>query len=269
MRKIVLLVAAFALPLTACGPGGGSDGGGEVAQAPIAPPEVSFSIADQGVTEVPEQVQAGINTLTVTNSGKDKHFPLVARVNDGVNKQKVGLALAEQDFETFLTSADFAAAFVTESQKPNVLPGGTGSITVELTEGTYILSDPEAKRFEPGYFEVGPAGSDEIETPPAEYEIVEKDYSIDFPKTIPAGAHTYSLTNAGEQDHELLIMNKKNPDKGAGFVLAPLPGNTEWVTFDLEPGDYIVACHIPDIRDGKVQKKNHAQLGMRTTFTVK
>lgn len=268
-RTITSLFAALALLGVACAQNGTGDGGGEAAPAPVPPPEVSFTIADQGVTEVPEQVQAGINTVTVTNEGKEKHFLAMVRVDDGVAKQKVGLALAKQDFETFFTSAHVAGALLDETGKVNVPTGGTGTLTVELTEGTYLLTDPEAKRFEPGYFEVGPAGDAEIQAPVSEYDVSEKEYAIDFPATVSAGAHTFALTNAGEQGHELIIMNKENPDKESGYAMAPVPGSTEWITFDLKPGKYLVACYFPDVRDGKMQKKNHSQLGMKATFTVK
>jgi hypothetical protein len=256
------------LTLTACGGGGGEAPSArrDQAAAPVAPPEVAFTIADQGVTDIPPEINAGINTITITNNGEDKHFPGFARINEGVAKQKVGIALAKGDFKTFFTSAVIAGSVFSEGRL-NLLPGDTGSITTELPEGTYILADPEAKRFEPGFFSVGPAGNVEAETPEAEYEIVEGEYYIEFPKNLPAGAHTFALTNAGEQAHELIIMDKKT-EKEVGYTFAPVPGSTSWVEFDLEPGTYVLACYFPDVKKGKVGKP-HANLGMKTTVTVK
>lgn len=265
MTRITCCFALVALMGIACAQNTTGGGGGEVA-APEPPPEVAFTIADQGVTDIPADITAGINTITITNEGKDKHFPGFARINDGVRKQKVGIALADGDFKTFFTSA-LLGGMVSSEGKLDLLPGDTGSLTTELTEGTYILVDPEAKRFEPGYFEVGSVTDQNVEEPEAEHEIVVGEYYIDMPKTLPAGKQTFSLNNAGEQSHELLIFEKKT-EAEAGFVFAPLPGNMSWVNFDLKPGQYQVRCFLPDVKNGKVGKP-HANLGMKTSLTVK
>jgi uncharacterized cupredoxin-like copper-binding protein len=261
---VVLLLAAGACAQQTNSAG---DGGTEEPAAPAAPPELAFTIADQGVTNVPQDISAGINTLTVTNEGKDKHFPAIARINDGVKKQKVGLALADQDFETFFTSA-VVAGTILEGGKPNLAPGATGTLTTELPEGTYLLVDPEAKRFEPGYFDVGPPSDESVAAPEADYEVVEAEYEIKIPDELEAGSHTFALTNAGEQGHEFNITSKDG-EKDVAYALAPVPGSTAWVTFDLKPGKYLVACYFPDVKDGKLTNKNHFKLGMKATITVR
>ena len=42
------------------------------------------------------------------------------------------------------------------------------------------------------------------------------------------------------------------------------PGNTVWAVLDLEPGDYIAICFVPDAESGAP----HAMLGMIAPFTV-
>ncbi len=247
--------------LGACG-GETGDGG----QTLVDPPEVAFTIADQGVTDVPDEVHAGPNTISVTNEGKDKHFPALVRINDDSSRQEVGIALAEEDFRTFFLSSAIAGSIVGTTEG-NVRPGESASTTVELPEGQYLLVDPEAKRFEPGFFRVGPAEDQEIESPDSDYDIAAGEYYIDLPKEIPAGPHTFSLTNAGEQDHEVLVF-RKGSEKESAYALAPVPGATAWVTFDLEPGKYLVACHFPDVKNGKIGKP-HSKLGMKTAITVK
>lgn len=231
----------------------------------MAPPEVTFTIADQGVTDIPQDISAGITTVNVTNEGKDNHFPAYARINAGVKREKVGVALAKGDFGTFFSSAIIAGTVFTPG-KNNLLPGDTGSLTTELTEGTYILVDPEAKRFEPGYFEVGPATDDEVEEPAADATIEAGEYFIEVGE-LTSGPNTIALTNVGEQGHELIVMEKKTEDE-AGFAFAPAPGQTSWIGLDLEPGTYVFACYFPDVKDGKTGKKNHSQLGMKATVTV-
>ncbi|HYI43871.1 MAG TPA: hypothetical protein VE174_00215 [Actinomycetota bacterium] len=267
-RAVTSLLVLLVVVGAACADPAPSGDGATDAAAPVPPPQSAFTIADQGVTNVPTEIQAGINELTVTNEGEDKHFPAIARINDGVKKQEVALALVDQDFETFFTSSMVGGAFL-EAGKLNLAPGKSATLTTELTEGTYILADPDSKRFEPGYFEVGPAGDEEVATPDAEFEIVESEYAIEMPAEIPAGSHSYSLTNAGEQPHELIISEKGNEESEAAYALAPLAGSTSWVTFDLPPGKYIVACYFPDLSGGKMGRKSHFDLGMKTKFTVK
>ena len=266
MKRAPVLLLVLALSAPACG-GGGSGGGSEdvSADAPVTPPEVTFTIADQGVTDIPQDIAAGVTTVSVTNDGKDGHFPAWARINDGVDPTKVGVALAEGDFGTFFSSAVVAGAVFTPGEN-NLLPGQTGSLTTELTEGSYILVDPEAKKFEPGYFEVGPATGDDVEEPEADATIDEGEYFIEVGE-LSSGTSTIALTNAGEQGHELIVSEKKT-EKEAGFAFAPAPGQTSWIELDLKPGTYVFACYFPDVKNGKMGKKNHAQLGMETTVTV-
>ena len=258
---LVLLAAS-----SACGGGGGAPKGGGGQAEPVPPPEVAFTIADQGVTEVPDDVRAGPNNLSVTNEGKDKHFPALVRINDDSSRQEVGIALAKEDFRTFFLSSAIAGSIVGTTEG-NVRPGETATTTVELIEGEYLLVDPEAKRFEPGFFRVGPAQDDEVESPESDYEIAVGEYYIELPKEIAVGPHTFSLTNEGEQDHEVLVF-EKGSEKESAYALAPVPGATAWVTFDLEAGKYVVACHFPDVKKGKIGEP-HSKLGMRTTITVK
>jgi len=260
------VAAALLVVLGACAGADQSGGGGNQAPAAQPPPEVAFTVADQGVIDIPTDVQAGINTISVTNEGADKRAIGFARINDGVPRPKVGIALTKGDFETVFTSSLIGGSVFSQGEI-DLLPGDTGTLTTELTEGTYILADPEARRFEPGYFEVGPPSGEEIEEPSAEFTIDEGEYFIKVEETLPAGSHTYALTNVGEQSHELLIFEKKT-EKEAAAALAPLPGSTSWIELDLEPGTYTFACFFPDVKDGKLGKKNHGRLGMETTVTV-
>lgn len=262
--------AAIALALLgACAPGGtgpGGDGSGVEDHPATMPPEVEITVAEQGVTNLPQDVAAGIVTITFTNEGAKPLFPAFARINEGVKPEKVGVAISTGDFETFFASAVPAGSALTPGEK-NLLPDTSGSITTELTEGTYIVVDPEAKDFEPGYLEVGPGNGDEVDPPAAHYALDVGEYFIEVDAALPAGEHLIQVTNTGEQGHELILFEKKT-EKEAGFTFAPPPGQTSWVTFELEPGRYQFACFFPDVKNGKVGKKNHAQLGMKANVTV-
>jgi hypothetical protein len=273
----LLMPLTLVLFAAACGSDSDSEmeettqGAGEESPSPspeaIPPPEVAFTMDDKGVTELPTEVQAGIVNVAVTNDGKDPHFIAIARVNDDSSVEEVTGALAENDFATFFSSSVVAGAALPPPGEEGVAPGDVGTVTVGLTEGSYILGDPEAKGFEYGAFEVGPAGEEEIEEPEADFEIVEGEYFIEVPNDLTAGTHTIALTNEGQQGHELIIFDKKTEEE-AGFAFAPVPGQTAWFELELEPGEYTFACFFPDIQDGEMGKKDHSKLGMETTVTV-
>ena len=266
MSRIAAVLAVLALLAAGCaGSNTGDGGGGNAPAAPVTPPEFAITVADQGVTELPEDVTAGIVTITIENEGKAKLFPAFARVNEGVKPEEVGVALSTGNFGKFFASAIPAGAVVTAGEN-NLLPGTSGSITTELTEGTYIVIDPEAKRFEPGYLEVGASTGEEVAEPEADATIDEGEYYIEVGE-LTAGVNRIALTNAGEQGHELIVFDKETEDE-AGFAFAPTPGQTSWIELDLEPGTYQFRCFFPDVKDGKMGKKNHAQLGMKATVTV-
>lgn len=103
------------------------------------------------------------------------------------------------------------------------------------------------------------------ESGPTEVEVKLSEYVIVMDKTsIPAGPVKFVITNIGATDHELVI-------EGAGAHDEPFevggeesevedvhPGDTITLEWDLEAGDYQLACYVED----------HAEQGMITPFTV-
>jgi hypothetical protein len=115
---------------------------------------------------------------------------------------------------------------------------------------------------------------------------------------MPAGAQVWEAPNVGEQLHEMVIFHLQpgvtveevtaifaelpEPGKPAAtpmaappasgpppFTLvagvAPMnPGFTNWPVLDLEAGDYLAVCFVPDPASGKP----HFALGMLMPFTV-
>jgi hypothetical protein len=266
MARIACSLVALALLGAGCAndPGAGNDSGQPAASQ--QPPEVAIAVAEQGVTDIPQDVSAGIVTISITNEGDKKLAPALALIDEGVEREKVGIALTTQDFQTFFTSAVVAGAVFSPGEI-DLLPGTTGTLTTELPEGTYIVADPESKGFEPGYLEVGPASGNEATPPKAHYAIEMGEYFIDVDEQLPAGDHIFQLTNAGEQGHEMLVMEEKTEEE-VGFAFAPPPGSTSWIEMELEPGTYVFTCFFPDVKDDKLGRKNHNQLGMETTVTV-
>jgi uncharacterized cupredoxin-like copper-binding protein len=73
--------------------------------------------------------------------------------------------------------------------------------------------------------------------------------------TVPAGKVTFSVRNAGTEEHEFEVFKGETVlDEIEGLV----PGLTKSLTLDLAAGDYTFACKL----------NGHDQLGMTGTITV-
>jgi hypothetical protein len=110
------------------------------------------------------------------------------------------------------------------------------------------------------------------------------EFAFEGPDTLPAGATTLELDNQGEQVHELAVaqlldgktiddvnalLKKGVPSKPPKWVKSMEgtgagPGESGTVDLDLEPGDYVFLCFVPD----KESKKPHVALGMIKAVTV-
>jgi iron uptake system component EfeO len=83
-----------------------------------------------------------------------------------------------------------------------------------------------------------------------------KEYSF-TPSTLsaPAGAVTFSVTNAGNENHEFEVMTG---DQSLAKIASFSRGTTQAVTVSLEAGTYTFVCRLV----------GHDQLGMKGTLTV-
>jgi hypothetical protein len=60
-------------------------------------------------------------------------------------------------------------------------------------------------------------------------------------------------------------MDGPPPGNALGGVSGFLPGMTTYTTVDLTPGNYVLVCFFPDVKDGKA----HVVHGMIKEFTIK
>jgi iron uptake system component EfeO len=98
----------------------------------------------------------------------------------------------------------------------------------------------------------GPAAS----LPAGAMAVEAKEYSF-TPSTLsaPAGSVTFSVTNAGNENHEFEVMTG---DQSLAKIASFSRGATQAVSVSLEPGTYTFACRL----------NGHDQLGMKGTLTV-
>jgi len=119
--------------------------------------------------------------------------------------------------------------------------------------------------------------------PEADVEIMLDDYSFDVTPELTAGRRVIRVDNRAAQPHEVLLVQLA-PGKTPHDVIAwaetpdgpppgrPIGGTTglakgevNYVTVDLEPGEYALICFVPDAKDGKP----HFVHGMVRQVTVK
>ena len=111
------------------------------------------------------------------------------------------------------------------------------------------------------------------------------EYKFDAPAEIPAGMTTFTLTNGGKEIHHATLikldsgktmndmmagmkaMKPGTPPPGwvipAGGANAAAPGNSTSLTMNLEAGNYVLACFIPDAKGVP-----HMMHGMTKALTV-
>jgi hypothetical protein len=100
--------------------------------------------------------------------------------------------------------------------------------------------------------------------------ITMKDYGFELSKPLTPGRHTFLVTNAGPQAHELALVKlapgktieevahwaeggMKGPPPGEpiGGVVGLDQGGRGTFTADMEAGNYGLICFVPDAKDGK------------------
>jgi hypothetical protein len=127
-----------------------------------------------------------------------------------------------------------------------------------------------------------PLGPDEPEEGAALVEVIAVDYSFEFEEPIAAGRTSFRVTNTGEEAHFLIVfkilegtmqeaLEFEGDAEEAGLVEAlgesglAAPGGVdeEFLTTDLEAGDYAMLCFVSG-SDGTP----HAFMGMAVPFTV-
>jgi hypothetical protein len=271
MIKAALL--SVAVILSAC------SGLGSMAQ----PAEMTI-VAKDYAFELPAQIAAGMVTITLKNEGAEPHHAQFARVNDDVTNEQLMAALQQ--------GPDAALPLVTLPGGPAVIPPGQSTkVTINLTPGRHIVlclvpsSDgvPHAAKGMMAMTEVVDQGRPAVAAPKADVTVTMRDFSFELPSSIKAGQQVWKIVNDGPQPHELALIKLASgktmedvtafmhqptgapPFEDAGGMQGLSVGATGYAYLNLQPGNYVALCHIPDPATGKA----HEELGMVTPFEVK
>ena len=263
-------------------------------------PEVVI-VATEYAFEMPATVESGFTrvTLDCTNAAMG-HHAILLRVNDDATLADLEAALQEPLFEPI-----FAVAVAVGG--PSACPGGSESVIVDLTPGSYmaICAIPDEQGV-PHYalgmqaaFEVTDSGATaEAPEAVATVQLMEMMFHGLEASTVAAGPQVWAIENVGAQIHELVVLRlapgvtyeqfqemmmappeaspmpemdhaspaaeMAPPVTEAGGIAPMSPGFTNYAELDLEAGEHVALCFVPDPETGAP----HFALGMVMPFTV-
>ena len=278
----VALTASAALLCIACFLLAQGSAAARAQDAVVTPPVIDIMASDYAF-DAPDTLPAGLVTVRLMNHGQEPHHAQLLRLNDGVSFEDFAAALQAE--------GDGALRLVTLTGGPGALSTlKTTEVTLDLTPGSYALacfiSSPDGvPHLAKGMLKpltVTPAEAQDVRGPEVSGTMTLRDFSFEMPATVPAGTVSYRVFNAGPQPHELNIL-KLAPGATAADVLAWQPdqgapppfeavggmnglsqGVDDAMTINLQPGEYVAICNIPDPGSGIA----HSRLGMIRPFTV-
>lgn len=245
---------------------------------------IDVDTADFAFHGIPETMEAGWVNLHFTNSGAEPHHAQFVRLNEGVTLEEFNEALQNPD-------PSEAMALVTLAGGPGAITNGQEvDVALELQEGTYMAlcfiggedGIPHMAKGMMHTFEVTAGEGHSHTAPTADLKLDMHDFGFEIPEGLEAGPVTMEVVNSGEQPHELVLFKlhdgktledaqawmetEEGPPPGdeAGGLQVIGGGQSMFVTMELEAGNYMAICFIPDPETGQP----HFLLGMMDEFSV-
>lgn len=284
---VLAVLAAIVLAVSACGSSDGTpttEGAAAAVNAGVVdhPSEVEIVASDYSFTASSEVVAAGPVSIRLVNNGEEDHQVHLARMKPGVDR--------EQFIEAYERDHDNGALALVEPMGgvASAAPGATEQAISVLEPGEYLMicfvpSPDGTSHVQHGM--VAPltvlSGGDRADAPEAGEQITLQDYAFSIPEGF-TGQGPVEVRNQGTENHEFVLL-RLHDDKtlndlatyGASGQQGPAPfdfagglgilqpGGKGWASLDLEPGQYVAVCAIPD-----PSGVPHLDLGMVAPFTV-
>nr|HET6904582.1 hypothetical protein [Ktedonobacteraceae bacterium] len=232
----------------------------------------------------PQSLPAGPVDITLINNGGVPHQAGIARLKLGMTFEQLKAALLQQGPKAL-------ALFAIPVGGANIImPGQSGEVILNLSPGQYVSvcfvrgadGIPHyAKGMIQTFTVSAPSAQSSLQPPQAAAEIDLRNFAYTL-GTIPSGPSVIKVTNDGTQGHEVQIVKLaagkqeadvlaflKQPTGHAPFtyvggMFTLVPGTSGWMKLNLQAGNYVVYCMVPDPITGKP----HVMLGMIASFTV-
>ena len=272
------------LGVAACAPKKDSGAKDTTASAAPTPNVVSFTAKDFAFAG-PDSIPAGMTTVVLHNEGSVLHHLQLVRLTDG--KTEADLAAGLQHMKPTDPPPPWMH-FVGGANAAD--PGAETQATLALQPGNYALvclvdipdHVPHMMKGMIKALTVTPSSAPEAPAPTPDLTLTLTDYAFSFSSPPTAGKHVIKVQNNGPQPHEFelirLLPGKTLDDvmQWAQTYQGPMPftslggapglepGDVEYVTMDLTPGQYVALCFFPDAKDGKP----HFEHGMELPFTI-
>ncbi|MFC4454256.1 hypothetical protein [Deinococcus sonorensis] len=257
----------------------------------------TFTLAQQNAAftlEGPASVAPGYTTFAFSNKAEQPFTPVVVRLKSDVSDADVKTALNGvmashgEDMSAIEKIAEFAGG------SGGVMPGKAFEFGASLTPGRYVVFGFGANEDGKALYDLGQyrsftvaGAASGLTAPSADVQATLKDYEVVLPASIKAGKQVWQVSNSGQETHHLMLMRIKDgksmqdveaffkaadpskagepPFEDAGGLETISKGRSAFVTFDLAPGNYVVACFLPSA----TKHAPHFMLGMMTGLSVK
>lgn len=283
-------VAAFLPLLGACsaGEGGGESAAAEEAETrgSAAPRVVEISGRDFAF-DAPAEISAGWVTFRFTNEGREPHHATLVRLADGVTVEDI--------VESYGAGKPMVEGVIALGGPNAVMGGIAATATVELAPGRYAIvcfipSPDGTPHLSKGMIQaLTVTGAESEAAPPAaDAELEMLDYTFRQSAALEAGRRTIRVTNVAEgRPHEVALARVAEgktaedvvawiqayeageaegppPAVFLGGVSALAPGEENYMTVDLEAGDYVWLCPLTE----ELGQPSHLEHGMYLPFRV-
>lgn len=252
--------------------------------APPATANVVTITATDFAFSAPDTVPAGLVTLRLLSPSQEPHQAVVMRLDSGKT-------MADLQAMMMNPEAPIPAWVAFPIGVSVIAPGDSGNATAVLAPGHYVMvcfipspdGQPHVAKGMVRPFEVVASGVTPAPEPVADITITERDYEFVLSSPLTAGTHTIRVENAGPQVHEVAVfqllpgktladfqawdasgMRGPPPAKPLGGFVGPDVGGHGYFAATFVPGAYVLACGVPDAKDGKP----HTTHGMIKEITV-
>jgi hypothetical protein len=224
--------------------------------------------------DAPATIPAGLTTLHLMNEGKEAHQAQLLKLTDGKTYEDMVAGMKT------MKPGEPPPAWVIPVGGPNAAPpGGTSAATQTLEPGNYALvcyipgadGVPHVMKGMSRGLVVTPSTASAVPESTPSTTITLSDYKFDLSSPLKSGENVIRVENTAAQPHEvalfkllpgktmkdfqawLPVSNKAAPPPAIPFggVVGQVKGGHAFFTANLDAGDYVLVCFLPDAKDSK------------------